>query len=70
MIMKFKQAINYFLIFSLSCSYYVSDIIKKLELRLVKVIVLDSLNTKFGQAQTSVSKIDILKAKITRINPY
>ena len=57
--MESKQVIIaiifFFFFFSLLCSYYVNDIIKKLELHLLVVIIL--FKTEFGHAQISVPKI-------------
>ena len=57
MIMEPKQATHYncFVVFSLLCSYYVTNIIKKLELRLLVVIILFKI--EFGYAQINVPKI-------------
>ena len=48
--------------------YYVADLIKKLELRLMLVSVLLKIN--FGQAQVCVSRIGIPMLKIACINLY
>ena len=57
MIVDLKQTThyNYYVIFSLSCSCYVADMIKKLELCLLVVIILFKI--EFGHAQISVPKI-------------
>ena len=57
MIMEPKQTTryNYFIIFSLLCSCYVTDMIKNVELHLLVVIILFKI--EFGQAQISVPKI-------------
>ena len=67
--MEFKQTThyNYFIIFSLSCSCYVADMIKKLELCLLVVIILFKI--EFGHAQISVPKISKLTLKIACIRP-
>ena len=63
--------INYishlFFIFSLLCSHYVADLIKKLEMNLMVVSVL--LEIKFGHAQLSLPKIGIRMLKAACINP-
>ena len=48
-------------VFLFSCSHYVADLIKKLELCLMVNLVL--LKIKFGHAQISVPKISILMSK-------
>ena len=62
MIMEPKQAIhyNYFDVFLL-CSYYVIDMIKKLEL---------CFKIGFGHVQISMPKISTIMLKIACINPY
>ena len=64
--------INYishlFFIFSLLCSHYVADLIKKLELNLMVVSVL--LEIKFGHAQLSLPKIGIRMLKAACISPW
>ena len=52
-----KQTNITFIIFSLLCSHYVADLIKKLEMLLMVVPVF--LKIKFRQAQISVTKIGI-----------
>ena len=56
MIMELTQAThyNYFDVFSLLCFYYVIDMIKKLELRLLLVIILFKI--EFGNAQIIAPK--------------
>ena len=68
MIMESKQATNYnyFVVFVLSCSYYVTDIIK-LELCLLVVIILFKI--EFGHTQISVPKIGTPMSKTASINP-
>ena len=56
-----------FYIFSLLCSDYVADSIKKLELCLTVVSIL--LKIRFGHTQISVPKIGILMSKTACINP-
>ena len=56
-----------FFIFSLLCSHYIADLIKKLELRLMIVSVLHEI--KFGHAQISVPKIGITMSETACINP-
>ena len=56
-----------FYIFSLLCSDYVADLIKKLELCLTVVSIL--LKIRFVHTQISVSKIGILMLKTACINP-
>ena len=53
MIMEPKQTThyNYFVIFSLLCSCHVTDMIKKLELRLLLIIL---FKIEFGYARISV----------------
>ena len=70
MILELKQTThyNYYVIFSLSCSCYVADVIKKLELRLLIVIILFKI--EFGHAQISVPKIGKPIPKIACINPW
>ena len=69
MIMEPKQAThyNYFVIFSLLCSCHVTDMLKKLELRLLVVIILFKM--KFGHTQISVPKIGKPIRKIACVNP-
>ena len=62
-----NYTLNLFFIFSLLCSHYIADLIKKLELRLTIVPVL--LEIKFGHAQISVPKIGIPMLKTACINP-
>ena len=62
-----KQTNITFIIFSLLCSHYVADLIKKLEMLLMVVPVF--LKIKFRQAQISVTKIGILMLKTVCINP-
>ena len=52
-----NYTLHLFYIFSLLCSDYVADLIKKLELCLTVVSVL--LKIRFGHAQISVPKIGI-----------
>ena len=70
MLMEPKQAThcNYFNVFSLLCSYYVIDMIKKLELGLLVVIILFKI--EFGYAQISVSEIGTPMSKTACINPW
>ena len=56
-----------FFIFSLLCSHYIADLIKKLELRLMIASVLHEI--KFGHAEISVPKIGIPMSKTVCINP-
>ena len=56
-----------FIIFSLLCSHYVTDLIKKLETRLMVVSIF--LKTKLRHAQISVPKIGISMSKTAFINP-
>ena len=67
--MEPKQAThcNYVNVFSLLCSYYVIDMIKKLELGLLVVIILFKI--EFGYAQISVSEIGTPMSKTACINP-
>ena len=67
--MEPKQAThcNHFNVFSLLCSYYVIDMIKKLELGLLVVIILFKI--EFGYAQISVSEIGTPMSKTACINP-
>ena len=66
--MKPKQTAHYnYFVFSSSCSYYVTDVIKKLELHLLVVIILFEI--EFGQTQINVPKISKLMAKTASINP-
>ena len=69
MIMGPKQATHYncFVVFLLLYSCYVTDMIKKLEFRLLVVMIL--FNIQFGHAQISVPKISKLMPKATCINP-
>ena len=62
-----KLALHLFIIFSLLCSHYVSDLIKKLETRLMVVSIFRKI--KFRHAQISVPKIGISMLKTTSINP-
>ena len=62
-----KLALHLFIIFSLLCSHYVIDLIKKLEKRLMVVSIF--LKIKFRHAQMSVPKIGILMSKTASINP-
>ena len=57
-----------FIILSLLWSHYVTDLIKKLELRLMVVSVF--LKIKFRHAQISVPKIGMPMSKIACINPW
>ena len=67
-IMEPKQATNYnyFVIFSL-CSCYVTDMLKKLKLRLLVVIIL--VKIEFGHTQISAPKIGKPIRKTACINP-
>ena len=66
--MKPKQTAHYnYFVFSLSCSYYVTDVIKKLELHLLVVIILFEI--EFGHTQINVPKIGKLMEKTACINP-
>ena len=56
------------IVFSLLCSHYVTDLIKKLEMRLMVVSVF--LKIKFRHAQISVPKIGIPMSKSACINPW
>ena len=58
---------NHFVVFSLLCSYYVNDIIKKLEFHLLIVIIL--FKTEFEHAQKTVPKIGKPVLKTACINP-
>ena len=58
---------NNFVVFSLLCSYYVNDIIKKLQFHLLVVIIL--FKTEFGHAQKTVPKIGKLVLKTACFNP-
>ena len=62
-----KLTLHLFIIFSLLCSHYVTDLIKKLEMHLMVVSVF--LKIKFRQAQISVPKMGILMLKTDCINP-
>ena len=62
-----NYTLHLFFIFSLLCSHYIADLIKKLELRLMIVSVLHEI--KFGHAQISVPKIGIPMSKTACINP-
>ena len=62
-----KLHITFFYIFSLLCSDYVADLIKKLELYITVVSV--SLKIRFGHTQISVSKIGMSMSKTACINP-
>ena len=68
--MELKQTThyNYFVIFSLPCSCYYADMIKKLELHLLVGVIL--FKVEFGHCQISVPKISKLMSKIAYINPY
>ena len=57
----------YFFIFLLLCSYYVADLIKKLELHLM--VVSNLLKTKFGHTQISEPKISIQMSKTVYTSP-
>ena len=59
--------LHLFFIFSLLCSHYVADLIKKLELHLMLVSIL--LKIKFGHAQISVPKIGVPISKTACIDP-
>ena len=63
-----NYTLQLFIIFSLLCSQYVVDLIKKQELRLTVASVL--FKTKFGYAQIRVPKIGILMSKTACINPW
>ena len=69
MIMEPKPATDYiyFVVFWLLCSYYFTDMIKKLELHLLLVIILFKI--EFGHAQISVPKISTPMLKTACINP-
>ena len=60
---------NNFVFFSLLCSYYVNDIIKKLELHLLVVTILFK-TTEFGHAQISVPKIGKPMPKTACFSPW
>ena len=62
-----NYTLHLFSIFSLLCSDYVADLIKKLELCLIMVSVL--LKIRFGHTQISVPKIGIWMLKTAFINP-
>ena len=62
-----RKTIHLFYIFSLLCSDYVADLIKKLELCSTVVSIL--LKIRFEHAQISVPKIDIPMSKTACINP-
>ena len=70
MIMEPKQAThyNYFDVFSLLCSHYVIDMIKKLELHLLVDII--SLKIEFGHIRISVPKIGTPMLKTACINSW
>ena len=59
-----NYTLHLFSIFSLLCSDYVADLIKKLELYLTVL-----LKIRFGHAQLSVPKIGIPMLKTASINP-
>ena len=67
--MEPKQAthFNYFVVSLLLFSCYVTDMIKKLELRLLAVIFLHNL--EFGHAQISVPKMGKMIPETACINP-
>ena len=69
MIMELTQATfyNYLVVFSLLCSYYVTNTISKLELRLTVIIILFKI--EFGQAQSSVPEIGKQMLKTACFNP-
>ena len=56
-----------FIIFSLLCSHYVIDLIKKLETRLMIVSIFHKI--KFRQTEISVPRISISMSKTACINP-
>ena len=68
MIMEPKQATHYnhFDVFSLLCSHYVIDMIKKLELHLLVDII--SFKIEFGHIRISVPKIGTPMLKTACIN--
>ena len=60
---KLAAHYNHFIAFSLLCPYFITDMIKNLELRLLV------LRIEFGHAQISVPKISALVSKAACINP-
>ena len=66
-VVQTNYTLHLFCIFSFSCSDYVADLIKKLELCLTVVSIL--LKIRFGHAQISVPKIGTLMSKTACINP-
>ena len=62
-----NYTLHLFYILSLLCSYYVADLMQKLELCLTVVLVL--LKLRFGNGQISEPKIGIPMSKTTSINP-
>ena len=62
-----NYTLHLFYIFSLLCSDYVADLIKKLELCLTVVSVL--LKIIFAHAQITVPKVGIPMSKTACINP-
>ena len=64
---ELKHTLHLFFFFSVLCSHYVADFMKRLELCLMVVSVL--LKTKFVSTQISVPKIGIPMSKTACINP-
>ena len=60
-----SYALHLLIVFSSLCSYYVNDMIKKLELCLLMILIL--LKIKFGHSLISFSKIGISFAKAAYI---
>ena len=69
MIIEPKQAAHYsyFVVFTLLCLHYITDMIKKLEFCFLVVIIL--FKVEFGHFQISVLKIGTRMLETTCINP-